>query len=106
MMEKDLDDEKLKEEVIKRRKRTHPQETTKETILQPGTNVYIKSDKSKIKPRHEYTIVKTFQKHGETYATIQKRESQFRSKRYDVKMTEIFPLPGQRKKDEENEEEE
>ena len=43
--------------------------------MKAGTNVYIKSEKSKLNPRHMYTIIKTYEKDGEHYATVQKRQS-------------------------------
>ena len=41
-----------------------------------------------------YRIIKLFQTYGEPCAKIQKTESQFRSKQQDVKLAEIFLVPG------------
>ena len=39
-----------------------------------------------------YKITKLFQKNEESWATLQKCESKFMSKEYEVKIAEIFPI--------------
>ena len=42
-----------------------------------------------------YIVVQTYKEDGEQWATIQKQNTQFRKKQYEVKMAELLLLPGQ-----------
>ena len=57
--------------------------------------MFLKTDKSKLKARQLYKVIEVYTKNDEHWATIQKHDSQFRSKKYQVKFSEIIPLPGQ-----------
>ena len=56
----------------------------------------------RVKPRHMYTVVDEYEKGKERWLTLQKRESQFRAKKYQLKADEIIKIPGQAKVHEEN----
>ena len=58
-----------------------------------GDNVFLKADKSKLRGREAYKVVKLFLKNDEKWATIQKCETKFMSKEYDVKFSELFKVP-------------
>ena len=87
-------DELLAEKQTKNRENRHPKVSaaTKEKY-KIGDNVFLKSDKSKLRGREMYKIVKLFQKNDENWAIVQKCESKFMSKEYEVKFSEIFPVP-------------
>ena len=53
-----------------------------------------RSDVNKLRGREMYRIVDIFQKQGEQWAFIQKTEKQFRSKKYEIKLSEVFLVPG------------
>ena len=57
-----------------------------------GQNVLLKTGRNKLKGRDLYKITKLYNKEGETWATIQKTEDQFRSKEYEVKTAELLPI--------------
>ena len=93
---KNIDDLHLVDEIMEQRKRRHNVITdAKLPPIQTGQNVYLKSDISKLRAREVYVVVETYQKENEPWAIIQKKNSQFRNKKYDVKLAELLPLPGQ-----------
>lgn len=55
-----------------------------------GDRVYIKTDLSKFRSREEYIITKLFDKDSESWALINKLETQFRKKSYEAKLTELI----------------
>ena len=73
-----------------------------ETKFNVGDNVFLKTDKSKLRGREVYKVTDLFQKNEENWAIIQKCETKFMSKEYKVKISEIFKLPENKdiKKDE------
>ena len=93
---KQVNDKDIAENIITRRERRHkkPNQTTQENI-RIGHNVFLKNDISKLRSRELYLVVDIFTEQGETWATIQKRNSQFRAKKYSVKTSELLLLPGQ-----------
>ena len=60
-----------------------------------GHNVFLKKDISKMRARELYRVTDTFTEDNEQWATIQKHNSQFRMKKYKVKISELMLLPGQ-----------
>ena len=52
----------------------------------------LKQGNSKTKGRELYRITDLFENNSETWAKIQKHESQFRCKEYEVKIAELLPL--------------
>ena len=63
-----------------------------ETKFNVGDNVFLKTDKSKLRGREVYKVTDLFQKNEENWAIIQKCETKFMSKEYKVKISEIFKL--------------
>ena len=94
---KEIDDKIIAGDIIEAREKHHhkPSENSEPTEFEIGHNVFLKNDKSKLKARQLYRIVDIYSKGNEPWATIQKHESQFRSKKYEVKLSEIILLPGQ-----------
>ena len=94
---KEIDDKVIAGEIIEDREKKHNKvdENSKTMEFEIGHNVFLKNDKSKLKARQLYKIVDIYSKNDEPWATIQKHESQFRSKKYEVKLSEIILLPGQ-----------
>ena len=94
---KEIDDKIIAGDIIEAREKHHPKpiENSEPTEFEIGHNVFLKNDKSKLKARQLYRIVDIYSKGNEPWATIQKHESQFRSKKYEVKLSEIILLPGQ-----------
>ena len=88
------DDKTISKKQIENRLKRHPtnQDGTK-TIFNVGDSVFLKSGKSKLRAREAYKVVKLFQINEEKWATIQKCETKFMSKEYDVKFSEIFKVP-------------
>ena len=85
------DDNTLSQEQMDRRQRRHPQNTSVTMdSFKVGDNVFLKSDKSKLRGREAYKIITLFKKNEEEWATIQKCETKFMSKEYEVKLSEIF----------------
>ena len=89
-----ISDKFLAEEQFKKRTEKHLMIKQDDTPFYVGQNVMLKAGRSKLKGRELYKIVRLFSKEDEMWAVIQKMESQFRSKEYEVKTAEIFP-PGQ-----------
>ena len=90
---KPSDDDFLSQKQLNSRIEKHPHEETKSsTKVEVGDNVFIKFDKSKLRGREMYKITKLFQKNEEPWAIVQKCESKFMSKEYEVKLSEIFPI--------------
>ena len=59
-----------------------------------GDNVFLRNDKSKVRGREMYKITDIYLKDQESWAKVQKCESQFRAKDYEVKLSEIIPISG------------
>ena len=90
-----VSDNDLSEEQYKKRSLNHPKETiTTKQDFTCGDIVFLKADVNKLRGREMYRIVDIFQKQGEQWAFIQKTEKQFRSKKYEVKLSEVFLVPG------------
>ena len=71
----------------------HPTEPARSSErFSVGQNVFLKSDKSKLRAREMHKITKLFEKNDEPWAIIQKCDLKFMSKEYAVKITEIFPI--------------
>ena len=90
-----ISDVKMAEKQFEKRKEKHPKEYAKNhETFQIGENVLLKSGKTKLRGREMYKIVDIYSNDDEIWATLQKTESQFRSKQYQVKTAEIFHVPG------------
>ena len=90
-----VSDEALaKEQVEKRKGKQNPVSNHSQHRLAVGSNIFLKNDKNKLRGREMYKVVELFFKNNESWAKIQKTESQFRAKTYEVKTDEIFPVPG------------
>ena len=92
---KPISDEKMAAEQYEKRKSQHPKmivPSKKEFNI--GQNVFLNNDKSKLRGREMYKVVKIFDHNNEKWATLQKAETQFRAKQYKVKFSEIFHVPG------------
>ena len=88
------DDNSLSKLQMETRIKRHPEYLNKtEGIFNVGDNVFLKADKSKLRGREAYKVVSLFQKNDEKWATIQKCETKFMSKEYDVKFSELFKVP-------------
>ena len=92
---KHIDELKLAENILKQRKLQHNKQNNVCEAIQIGHNVFLKSDASKLRARELYVVVDTYEKQNEVWATIQKRNSQFRTRKYEVKLAELMLLPGQ-----------
>ena len=84
----------VEDTMMKRLKRHHKYEKIDNNI-QIGHNVFLKNDKTKLKAREPYKVVELFEKNDEPWAVVQKHDSQFCLKKYNVKLDELFLLPGQ-----------
>ena len=93
---KPSDDEALAKKQVDNRTEKHPKNIIKveKEGFKLGDNVYLKSGKSKLRGREMFKIVNLFQKNGEHWAVIQKCEQKFMTKKYEVKWSEIFRVPG------------
>ena len=93
---KPSDDEALAKKQVGNRIDKHPKDLVEvdENWFKVGDNVYLKSGKSKLRGREMFKIVDLFQKNGEHWAVLQKCEQKFMTKRYEVKWSEIFQVPG------------
>ena len=90
---KPSDDKFLSQKQLASRIDKHPKTKIKtSTKFSVGDNVFLKFDKSKLRGREMYKITKLFQKNQEPCAILQKCESKFMSKEYEVKIAEIFPI--------------
>ena len=88
------DDKALAKQQLTSRTKRHPSNNYESnTSFKVGDNVFLKSDKSKLRGREAYKITNLFQKNCEDWATIQKCETKFMSKEYQVKFSEIFLIP-------------
>ena len=93
---KAVDDNVVAGKIIEDRRKRHNETSKVESpVIEVGFNVFLKTDKSKLKARQLYKVIEVYTKNDEHWATIQKHDSQFRAKKYQVKFSEIFPLPGQ-----------
>ena len=93
---KDIDDKVIAGDIIESREKYHNEPNNFNfPNISIGLNVFLKSDKSKLKARQLYRIVDVYFKDKEKWVTIQKHDTQFRAKKYQVKAAEIIPLPGQ-----------
>ena len=81
----------------KKRKDTHKAGKQEIHDFEVGQNVFIKNDKSKLKQRSPHIITKLKRKKDGEWAVVQKNDSQFRAKEYEVKLQEITPIPGYKK---------
>ena len=91
-----ISDQFLADKQYEKRIEKHPKvETNTHPLFQVGQNVMLKTGKTKLKGREMYKIMEIYKKNEEYWAKIQKHESQFRSKEYDVKLTEIILVQGQ-----------
>ena len=89
------DDVVLSEKQYESRVKRHNQYTHEPPIdYKIGDNVFITHDKSKLRGRQIYKVVNTYFKDNEPWATLQKADTQFRAKSYEVKTSEIVPIPG------------
>ena len=61
--------------------------------------MFLKQDKTKLRARELYKVVETFSENDQEWATVQKHNSQFRTKKYKVKLSELILLPGQAESD-------
>ena len=93
--EKKIEDSLIADNIISTRTKKHSTQIKETDNIQVGHNVFIKNDKSKVKARELYKVVDVFIKDNESLAVIQKHNSQFRLKRYNVKVAELLLLPGQ-----------
>ena len=94
-IERNLDDTKIVEDTMKKRLKRHHKYEKTDNNIQIGHNVFLKNDKTKLKARELYKVVELFEKNDEPWAVVQKHDSQFRLKKYNVKLDELFLLPGQ-----------
>ena len=58
-----------------------------------GDHVFIRNDLSKLRGREQYKVVELFEEKDTDWAVLQKSDSQLRSKRYNLKLTEVVPVP-------------
>ena len=96
---KPVSDEKLSDEQYRNRLDKHTKvekDALKETDLKIGDDVYLKVDKSKHRGREKYKITKMFDRNHEKFAVIQKSNTKFMAKEYEVKIAEIFPVLNKR----------
>ena len=78
------------------RKKSHvTNRQSPEEPINVGQNVFLKNDKSKLKAREMYKVMDIYRENQETWATIQKHNTQFRRKKYEVKTAELILIPGQ-----------
>ena len=93
---KPVDDSDISKEQFEKRKEKHPIITahSNPNQIKIGDNIFLKNDKSKLRGREMYKVVDIYTFNEEQWAKLQKTENQFRAKRYDVKCSEIFPVPG------------
>ena len=78
------------------RTKKHPQvKPLSKSTFKIGQNVMLRNGKTKVKGREMYKITDIFERDNEYWARIQKHESQFRSKEYEAKFTEIIPTTDQ-----------
>ena len=92
---KPVSDEALaKEQVEKREKQHNPVSNHSQHKFAVGNNVFLKNDRSKLRGREMYKVIELFLKNDESWAKIQKAETQFRAKTYEVKTEEIYLVPG------------
>ena len=82
----------MAEDQVKRQKERHPSSVNSRSFeVNVGDNVFIMQDKSKLRGRELYKIIKRFQEDNEEWAIICKCENKFMSKEYKVKLTELMP---------------
>ena len=91
---KPVSDDQLSSEQIKKRQDRHnkPKKKEENDAIEIGDDVYVKEDKSKQRGREKYKVVKLFEKKDEKWAVVQKNNSKFMAKEYEVKVAEIFPV--------------
>ena len=84
--DKQVNDEMIAINTIEERKLRHntPSKTTHQSNIHIGDNVFLKEDKYKLRASEPYKVMDTFSEDNEQWATIQKHNSQFRSKKYEV----------------------
>ena len=91
---KPVSDEKLSSEQTRKRVEKHnkPAVNDEPELIAVGDYVYLKDDKTKVRGREKYKIVKMFSKLDEKWAILQKSNTKFMAKEYEAKITEIFPV--------------
>lgn len=93
---KGVDDKIVAGDIIEERQKKHPKSPKlNQSDIVVGMNVFLKNDKTKLKARQLYKVIEVFDKDNEAWITVQKHDSQFRVKKYHLKVSEVFPLPGQ-----------
>ena len=103
---KPVSDEKLSDEQYRKRLDKHTKvekDALRETDLKIGDDVYLKVDKSKHRGREKYKITKMFDRNNEKFAVLQKSNTKFMAKEYEVKIAEIFPVLNKRNLNNQNE---
>ena len=91
---KPVSDDQLSSEQVKKRQDKHnkPEKKEENVDIEVGVDVYVKNDRSKLRGREKYKVIKLFDKENEEWAIIQKNNSKFMVKEYEVKKAEIFPV--------------
>ena len=91
---KPVSDEKLSSEQTRKRVEKHnkPEVKDEPEHLAVGDDVYLKDDRTKGRGREKYKIVKMFSKLDDNWAILQKSNTKFMAKEYEVKISEIFPV--------------
>ena len=90
-----IPDDQLSELQFNRRKESHNTPSVqKEPHYVVGDLVFMRNGMNKLKGREMFRILDIYFTAGESWAKLQKNEDQFRSKSYDVKLSEIIPIKG------------
>ena len=92
---KQIDDNIIASEIVEDRKKHHVPVKPPDFQFQVGMNVFLKNDKTKLRARQMYIVVDIFQQNSEQWCVLQKQETQFRAKKYQVKASEIVLVPNQ-----------
>ena len=94
--DRSINDQIIAKDIIEARVKKHNKSEKKNgSTFDIGHNVYLKSDKSKLRAREVYKVVDLFKRDDEFWAVVQKHNSQFRLKKYKIKEAELILLPGQ-----------
>ena len=91
-----LSDAQLGVDQFDKRQAAHSKPSDKDhnSELLVGQNVMLREGKSKTKGRELFKVIKLYMKDDELWATVLKAESQLRAKEYEVKSSELIPIPG------------
>ena len=88
-----VNDDNLAEEQFNTRVSKHNKvPPTNGPMFSIGDNVFLRNDSNKSRGREMYKITDIFNKQDERWAKLQKTETQFRAKEYEVKQSEIIPI--------------